>query len=548
MEHRGPVDLGIPGLGPADVIGEGGNAFVYRSRQESLDRDVAVKVLKHASDEGTQRRFGREQRAMGRMSQHDGMVTVYESGISGAGEPYLVMPMLPGSLQDDIEAQGRLPWAEAVDVIANVATTVHFAHQDGLIHRDLKPANLMRSSTGRPLVADFGISHIIDAGVSMKSAVLTLTPAFSPPEALAGQDAGPATDVYSLGATLYAMIEGHPPFVDAVTSSNLLALVKRIDDEPVPRLTTDAPDWINAVLAAAMAKNPNDRIPSADALARLLRSGGRGLEAGPGVRAEHPSGSDTASTIVSEANAQRESAQPGAASPDGSQRQRRSWLKLGVAASALIVGLVAATIVITSGGDGEEGERAAESENSLAVPEADSASTGETVAQAAPIVEVPASGVETLVLQAEDQVLVAPMAAQTDPTADGSAFVSTTEPNAGVMRFDFEVSQPGLYSIWVRVVSPQPQSNSDSFAVRLDDEQVDVWDFFEDDAELRSGWNWDRISLRCGGSFDVHLCDPLRVNLDTGRTHSLALLGREAFSGIDVLVVTNDPDFDPMAT
>lgn len=536
MERREPIDLRIAGLGPAEVIGEGGNAFVYRSRQESLDRDVAVKVLKRASDEGTQRRFSREQRAMGRMSQHDGMVTVYESGINGAGEPYLVMPLLPGSLQDDIESQGRLPWAEAVDVISNVATTVHFAHQDGLVHRDLKPANLMRSTTGRPLVADFGISRILDAGVSMQSTVLTLTPAFSPPEALAGEDAGPTTDVYALGATLYALIEGHPPFVDAVTSTNLLALMRRISEDPVPAITVDAPDWINDVIAAAMAKDPTERISSADQLATLLRSSGTGRPAGNGTPMAQPSTSGAASTIISGGHTPDEGVDPSphpapALSVDAS-KQRRMWLRLGVAAGGIAI-VLAAIFVVTSDGGGD----------SVPVADADTTVLRETTA--ASRTTVAQTAFQTIVLQAEDQILTPPMVARTDLAADGSAFVSTDEPDAGVVRFDFEVTQAGRYFIWARVLSAEPLKSHDSIAVRLNNEEVDVWDFFEEDIDGRVGWQWDLISTRCGGSFETHLCDPLRPNLDSARTHTLALSGREAASALDVIVVTNDPDYDP---
>ncbi len=350
MGRDEPIDLRIAGLGPAELIGEGGNALVYRSRQETLDRDVAVKVLKRASDEGTRRRFAREQRGMGRMSQHDGMVTVYDSGINDAGEPYLVMPLLPGSLQDDIESRGRLPWAEAAEVISDVATTVHFAHQDGLVHRDLKPANLMRSPTGRPLVADFGISRIVDAGVSMQSTVLTLTPAFSPPEALTGEEAAPTTDVYALGATLYALIEGHPPFVDAVTSSNLMALMRRINDDPVPALTGDAPEWVNAVIASAMAKDPTERISSAAELAQLLRSGG----VDPAIGITRPNAAGAASTIISgdRTSCDGVPSLPEAAKehPIDSPTERRTLLKLGAAAGGLAI--VAAGAVIISGGGG----------------------------------------------------------------------------------------------------------------------------------------------------------------------------------------------------
>ncbi len=176
----------------------------------------------------------------------------------------------------------------------------------------------------------------------------------------------------------------------------------------------------------------------------------------------------------------------------------------------------------------------------------DTPAPGETApASLAVVTTSPEPAFQTIVLQAEDQVLTPPMVAGTDLDAEGSAFVSTSQTNAGVVRFDFDVAQSDRYVIWARVSSAEPQDSSDSIAVRLDDEEVDVWDFFEDDDETRLGWHWDLISTRCGGSFETHLCDPLRPNLDAGRTHTLALSGREPNSGVDVIVVTNDPDYDP---
>lgn len=352
------VDLGIAGLGPANVIGEGGNAFVYRCRQDALDREVAVKILKRASDEGTQRRFGREQRAMGRMSQHEGIVTVYESGITEKGEPYLVMPLLPRSLDDELEAQGTLPWSEAVEIVADVAETVQFAHEQGLVHRDLKPGNLMRSMSGRPLVADFGIARIVDAGATAQSAALTLTPAFSPPESLSGPAAEPTTDVYALGATLYALIEGHPPFVDAVTSKNMLALLRRVADDPVPRLTVDAPEWINGVIAAAMTKDPAQRIQSCGELAGHLRSSGSDLPAQAGSSAAPPP-SATGPTIIVDttaAAAQTDAAPPvvpvGVPPADSNSPGSSSLWMIGSAIAVVLLIIAGAVFVIANrGGD-----------------------------------------------------------------------------------------------------------------------------------------------------------------------------------------------------
>lgn len=261
-------ELGIEGLESGERIGEGGNAVVYRARQPELDREVAVKILR-STDADTHRRFDRERKAMGRLSQHDGIVTVYDSGYTASGEPYLIMPLLAGSLDDELSSLGQLEWQHAAATMADVCDGVAFAHDGGVVHRDLKPGNIMRSHSGRPLVADFGISRIIDTSTSYQSTAITLTPAFSPPESMNAAPPIPQTDVYSLGATLYALIAGHPPFLPPGEEVPLLALLHRIANEPVPPLAV--PEPINALIRTAMAKDPADRFPNAAELGASLR-------------------------------------------------------------------------------------------------------------------------------------------------------------------------------------------------------------------------------------------------------------------------------------
>ncbi len=291
-EEQGQGDaaspLGIDGLVEPGPIGEGGNAIVYRAYQPSLDRHVAVKVLKGLVDDDARRRFDRERKAMGRLSEHDGIVTVYESGFTARGEPYLVMPLLPSSLEDDLRS-GPLPWIEAVEVMTQVCETVGIAHDRGVVHRDLKPGNIMRAPTGRPLVADFGIARLMDASASFKSTAITLTPAYSPPEALEATLASARADVYSLGATTFALIAGHAPFVDPTGESSLLVLMRRILDDPVPDLRPAIPDALQAVLERSMAKDPAERYDDAAQLGQALRGVIAGTTATPeGTGAPRP--------------------------------------------------------------------------------------------------------------------------------------------------------------------------------------------------------------------------------------------------------------------
>ena len=158
-----------------------------------------------------------------------------------------------------------------------VADTMSAAHSMGVIHRDLKPANLLISGTGDPKVADFGISRLNLSETSSQSSALTFTPAYSPPESFTGPTATPAVDVYGMGATLWALLAGHPPFSDTEGGVNLLDLMYRVTNSPVDPPTPQTPPKVTKVLQRAMAKQPEDRYPSAmafrDALDELLSGG-----------------------------------------------------------------------------------------------------------------------------------------------------------------------------------------------------------------------------------------------------------------------------------
>ncbi len=270
------LNLGIAGIGDAVAVGRGGNATVYRAHQASMDRTVAIKVL-DSSDATTRRRFDRERQAMGRLSQHQGIITIYDSGYTSSGRPYLVMPYFEeGSLQDRIDRDGAVPWEEAVETISKVAEAVDHAHQQGVVHRDLKPSNMMIDTNGNPQVADFGIALLADWAQTYTEQ-LVLTPAYSAPELLDGVEPTVRSDVYALAATLAALITGSPPFMTGTpTGDTLLALSRRIAEEPPPDLTEfGVPKNVNSVIQRALAKDPIDRPESASRFAAELA----GLEA-----------------------------------------------------------------------------------------------------------------------------------------------------------------------------------------------------------------------------------------------------------------------------
>ncbi len=352
------VDLGVEGLSEAEPVGEGGNAVVYRAREVDHDRWVAVKVLRGLGDEGALRRFDRERRAMGRLSEHEGIVTIYSSGFTEKGEPYLVMPLLPISLQDQLDRAGRTPWPEAAELMATVARTVHVAHEEGVIHRDLKPANILLSRGGAPLVADFGIATLTGRTIAAQSTAMTFTPSYSPPEVLEGAAPSKAADIYALGATLFALIAGAPPFTTDRDES-VFALMQRIATQPVADLRSlPVPDRICAVIEEAMSKNPDHRFATAADFATALEDPTheprQAVHDPPPDRTraagdDHRSPSRTgATTVVTRDRVRPPSPSPGDEGEQrSSPRRRRRFAAIGVVGFAVAAALAAFVVVQT---------------------------------------------------------------------------------------------------------------------------------------------------------------------------------------------------------
>ncbi len=267
-------NLGIEGLEDIQQIGTGGSSRVYRARQADLDRIVAVKVLNPGHDQNVAKRFDRERKAMGRLSLHEGIVPVYSSGLTAHNEPYLVMPYYAnGSLQDQIDA-GALEWQTAVTYVDVAAETIAEAHDEGVVHLDLKPANILLTNTGAPRIADFGIAKLTSgqgasAGTTQGAA---FTPAYSAPETFLDGETGPPSDVYGLGATLWALLVGHPPFLTPGDDTNLMAVIGRVVNNPVGDLRHFTPGPICDVIEQAMAKRPEDRYQTARQFSLALKS------------------------------------------------------------------------------------------------------------------------------------------------------------------------------------------------------------------------------------------------------------------------------------
>ncbi len=273
MQPSPTSQLGIDDLENVELIGSGGSAQVYRATQVSFEREVAVKILNQADDQ-LNRRFDRERRAMGKLSSHTGIVPVYTSGTNNFGQPYLIMPFYArGSLADEIARQ-PMPWPQAVDHMAAVASTIGHAHQNGVLHLDLKPGNVMVADDGTPRVADFGIAKLLTDQTSGSATNTSFTPAYCPPEILSGQAPSSAADIYGLGSTLWALIAGRPPFhTDEASANSIVAVMGRVANEPPADLRDRAPDWVCRIIEQAMSKDPAQRYANGEDMAVALRAG-----------------------------------------------------------------------------------------------------------------------------------------------------------------------------------------------------------------------------------------------------------------------------------
>jgi serine/threonine protein kinase len=222
----------VPGLTDLAVLAHGGYATVYRARQISVGRPVAVKVEDRALlDEDDQRRFLREAYAAGEMSGHPNVVDLFDVGVTADGHPYLIMELCAGTYADRL-ARGPLAPAEVRTVGVKIADALANAHTRGVLHRDVKPANILCSRFGEPTLTDFGLAVLTESRESVSMEVLT--PAFAPPELFRhGTEPSAAADVYGLCASLYAMLHGYPPRWHDDSVPSLAAMIE-LFDQPIP--------------------------------------------------------------------------------------------------------------------------------------------------------------------------------------------------------------------------------------------------------------------------------------------------------------------------
>ena len=254
----------IWGLSDWRALARGGFATVWVARQESLNRLVAVKVDQRTLDsDAEQRRFLREAGAVGRMSGHPGIVTVHDAGILTDDRPYLVMELCEGgSLTKWVKAEKRPSAKQVQDVGVRIADALAATHARGVVHRDVKPANILIDSYGHAGLADFGLAALPDPGMELSETFDAITPAYAPPEVFQRKPLTEVGDVYSLGATLYALLTGRPPRWPETGTPTSADMLQRLE-EPIERIP-GLDDGMMDVLLGAMATDPADRTTAAE--------------------------------------------------------------------------------------------------------------------------------------------------------------------------------------------------------------------------------------------------------------------------------------------
>jgi serine/threonine protein kinase len=253
-------------------LGHGGMATVYLGRDTELERPVAIKLLAEnlAGDDEFRRRFVREAKLAARLSDPN-VVNIYDAG-EDDGRPYIVMEHVDGeTLADLLARRGRLPPDEARELAAQAASGLAHAHEAGLVHRDVKPHNLILRRDGTVKIADFGIARAAETTITQTGTVLG-TAAYLAPEQAMGEKVTAAADVYSLGAVLYELLTGRPPF-EFESLADLAAQQARMEITSVSELAPDVPPELEDVVMRCLARNPAYRPASAGELARLLSGG-----------------------------------------------------------------------------------------------------------------------------------------------------------------------------------------------------------------------------------------------------------------------------------
>ncbi|MDQ1378274.1 MAG: eukaryotic-like serine/threonine-protein kinase [Acidimicrobiaceae bacterium] len=254
-----------------EVLGLGGVGEVRAGHDRRLHRDVAIKLLRPemALQSGVRKRFEHEAKMAARLS-HRNIVAVFDFGVE-QGVPFLVMERLPGQTLGDVLAEGPLGFGEAEELGRQLLDALASAHRSGMLHRDIKPRNVLVAAPGIWKLGDFGIAKSIEAGddpALTATGLVVGTPAYLPPERLAGRPATVASDIYGVGVVLYQAVSGQSPFEPGVP----LPALASSEPWPLRERRPDIAPALDAVIKRAMARDPSARFASAAEMAAALRA------------------------------------------------------------------------------------------------------------------------------------------------------------------------------------------------------------------------------------------------------------------------------------
>ncbi|MFO1396912.1 MAG: serine/threonine-protein kinase [Burkholderiales bacterium] len=335
----------LPGtLGRYQIAGEiarGAMGVIYKARDPLIDRVVAIKTIAlsftPSEIEAFERRFFREAKSAGRLN-HPNIVTIYDVGKAG-DVAYIAMEYLDGrSLREVLDSGVVLPHDKVADIAAQVADGLAYAHSQQVVHRDVKPANIMVLHTGRVKITDFGIA-LLPTGTRTLTANVFGSPRYTSPEQVMGRTVDGRSDIFSLGAVLYEMLTGLPPFA----ADDLNGILKQVLSEPTPPPSTHNPTIPAAfdhIVGKALAKDPADRYQDAAQMAADLRNYASLEFDSPGLSPlpplEHPTVDLRAPALPASMPAAIADRQ---AMADATQRRARLRLGLGIGAGAVLVAL-----------------------------------------------------------------------------------------------------------------------------------------------------------------------------------------------------------------
>jgi len=291
-------ELADAGFEDAQQVARGGAGVIYRCYETALGRHVAVKVLPSHFDEESRERFLREGYAMGGLSGHPNIVHILRVGVTPSGKPYIVMPYhAADSLAVRLRHEGPVPWPEALRIAVKLCGALETAHRTGTLHRDIKPANVLINDYGEPLLSDFGIAHI-EGGYETATGFFSGTIDYTAPEVMTGNPATVASDLYSLGATIYALVAGGAAH-ERKSGEDLIAQYLRISTNRVPDMRPEGiPDAVCSAIEKAMAINPAERPASAEQFGRELQAAQRSSGFKPDSMAITSSVTGSSHTVV----------------------------------------------------------------------------------------------------------------------------------------------------------------------------------------------------------------------------------------------------------